>query len=38
VTAFFAQGMLINVLAAMDLKESEEPWARRLIEGFKEGA
>ena len=38
VTAFFAQGMLINVMSAMGLKDSDEPWARRLVEGFKEGA
>ena len=38
VSAFFAQGMLINVMAAMGLKDSDEPWARRLIEGCKEGA
>jgi hypothetical protein len=38
VTAFFAQGMLINVMSAMGLKDSDEPWARRLLEGCKEGA
>src|SRR5919201_44169 len=38
VTAFFAQGMLINVMSAMDLRESDEAWAHRLIAGFKEGA
>ena len=38
VTAFFAQGMLINVMCAMGLKDSDEPWARRLVAGFKEGA
>jgi AcrR family transcriptional regulator len=38
VTAFFAQGMLINVMSAMGLKDSDEPWAHRLVEGFKEGA
>jgi AcrR family transcriptional regulator len=38
VTAFFAQGMLINVMSAMGLKDSDEPWALRLVEGFKEGA
>ena len=37
VTAFFAQGMLINVMAAMHLKDSDEPWARRLIDGCQEG-
>ena len=38
VTAFCAQGMLINVMSAMGLKDSDEPWARRLLEGCKEGA
>jgi AcrR family transcriptional regulator len=38
VTAFFAQGMLINVMSAMGLKDSDEPWARRLLEGCQEGA
>src|ERR671934_462985 len=38
VTSFFAQGMLINVMSAMGLKDSDEPWARRLLEGCKEGA
>jgi AcrR family transcriptional regulator len=36
VSRFFAKGMLINVLAAMDLKESDEPWAVRLLEGCEE--
>ena len=34
---FFAQGMLLNVVAAMDLLNSEEPWAQRLLEGCREG-
>jgi AcrR family transcriptional regulator len=38
VTSFFAQGMLINVMSAMGLKDSDEPWARRLLEGCQEGA
>ena len=38
VSRFFATGMLINVMSAMGLKDSDEPWARRLLEGFKEGA
>jgi AcrR family transcriptional regulator len=38
VTSFFAQGMLINVMSAMGLKDSDEPWARRLIDGCTEGA
>jgi AcrR family transcriptional regulator len=28
---FFARGMLINVVAAMDLLDSEEPWAKKLM-------
>ena len=33
VSAWFAKGMLLNVVAAMDLWGSRDPWARRLIEG-----
>ncbi|HKY25258.1 MAG TPA: TetR/AcrR family transcriptional regulator [Gaiella sp.] len=33
VASWFAQGMLLNVVAAMDLWGTREPWARRLIEG-----
>jgi AcrR family transcriptional regulator len=32
-TNFFAFGMLLNVVAAMDLLDSDEPWAKRLTEG-----
>jgi AcrR family transcriptional regulator len=32
---FFAKGMLINVIAAMDLGSSQARWARRLIEGAR---
>jgi AcrR family transcriptional regulator len=32
---FFAKGMLLNVIASMDLLEAEEGWARTLIEGCK---
>jgi AcrR family transcriptional regulator len=32
VTRFFAFGMLINVMSSMALYESEEPWAKRLVE------
>jgi AcrR family transcriptional regulator len=32
---FFAKGMLLNVVAAMDLLNSDEPWARRLIDGCR---
>jgi AcrR family transcriptional regulator len=33
VSQWFARGMLLNVLAAMDLPDAREPWARRLLEG-----
>ncbi len=33
VARFFARGMLLNVIAALDLREVEEPWARGLVEG-----
>jgi AcrR family transcriptional regulator len=33
VAHFFAKGMLLNVIASMDLLEAEEGWAQRLIEG-----
>ena len=36
VTAFFARGMLINVIAAMELVEAPEPWASRLLAGSRE--
>jgi AcrR family transcriptional regulator len=35
IAAFFAMGMLINVIAAMDLHESAEPWAARLLAGME---
>jgi len=40
VSRFFAGGMLLNVLAAMDYSVASEPrdsWAARLAEGVKEG-
>jgi AcrR family transcriptional regulator len=37
VSQFFATGMLLNVLASMDLGESGEPWAQRLLEGCDKG-
>jgi AcrR family transcriptional regulator len=37
VSAFFAKGMLMNVLAAMNLTTPDEPWAERLLSGCKEG-
>jgi AcrR family transcriptional regulator len=33
VSGFFAQGMLLNVIASMGLDHLEEPWAARLMEG-----
>ncbi len=33
VSRFFATGMLLNVVAAMDLQNSDEPWAKRLLQG-----
>jgi len=40
ISRFFAKGMLMNVLAAMNYSMSDEPtdsWAARLAEGCKEG-
>jgi AcrR family transcriptional regulator len=36
VSRFFATGMLINVIASMNVLESGEPWAARLMAGCKE--
>jgi AcrR family transcriptional regulator len=33
VASFFAKGMLLNVLAAMQVHADPEPWAQRLLEG-----
>jgi AcrR family transcriptional regulator len=33
VAHFFAKGMLLNVIASMDLLQSDEGWAQRLLEG-----
>jgi AcrR family transcriptional regulator len=38
VSRFFATGMLINVIAAMRLEDSDEPWAARLLDGCKDGS
>src|SRR3954451_15819571 len=32
---FFAQGMLLNVLASMQMLDAQEPWAQRLLEGCR---
>jgi AcrR family transcriptional regulator len=36
VTRFFAIGMLMNVMASMDLWDSQEAWSQRLLAGCKE--
>jgi AcrR family transcriptional regulator len=36
VAAWIAKGMLLNVITAMDVIESDLPWARRLVEGTRE--
>jgi AcrR family transcriptional regulator len=33
IARWFARGMLLNVVAAMDLQHAREPWAQRLLEG-----
>jgi AcrR family transcriptional regulator len=38
ITGFFGHGMLLNVVASMDLLHSDEGWAKRLIEGCQESA
>lgn len=35
VAHFFAKGMLLNVVASMDLLQADEGWAQRLIEGCR---
>jgi AcrR family transcriptional regulator len=35
VSHFFAKGMLLNVMASMELMEADEGWSRLLIEGCK---
>lgn len=36
VSRFFAKGMLLNVVASMDLLGAEEGWAQRLIDGCRQ--
>ena len=36
VSHFFAKGMLLNVIASMDLLGADEGWAQRLIEGCRQ--
>jgi AcrR family transcriptional regulator len=33
IATFFAKGMLLNVLASMEVMDAPEPWARLLLEG-----
>ncbi len=33
---FFARGMMLNVIASMELLDAREPWAKKLIEGCRE--
>ncbi len=35
ISAFFAKGMLINVVAAMDLLGARQGWAKRLVDGCR---
>jgi AcrR family transcriptional regulator len=35
VSAFFAKGMLLNVITAMSLLDADEPWAQRLVAGCR---
>ena len=34
-SAFFAQGMLLNVLASMQVLDADEPWAAMILEGCR---
>ena len=36
IAAFFAKGMLMNVLSSMNLNDPAELWAQRLLDGCKE--
>ena len=38
VAHFFAKGMLLNVIASMELLQADEGWAKRLIEGCAKDA
>jgi AcrR family transcriptional regulator len=37
VAAWFSHGMLLNVIAALDLRADPEPWAKRLLDGLAPG-
>jgi hypothetical protein len=34
ISSFFSKGMLMNVLASMQVLEEPEPWAQLLLEGL----
>jgi AcrR family transcriptional regulator len=34
ITRFFASGMLLNVLASMQVHDGSEPWSKLLLDGF----
>ena len=38
ISHFFAKGMLLNVIASMDLLQANEGWAKRLVEGCRKDA
>ena len=38
VAHFFAKGMLLNVMASMDLLQADEGWAQRLVDGCRKDA
>jgi AcrR family transcriptional regulator len=38
IARFFAKGMLLNVMASMDLLGADEGWAQRLVEGCRKDA
>jgi AcrR family transcriptional regulator len=38
ISHFFAKGMLLNVIASMDLLQADEGWAKRLVEGCRKDA
>jgi AcrR family transcriptional regulator len=35
ISRFFGRGMLLNVMASMELLDESEPWAKRLLEGCR---
>jgi hypothetical protein len=35
IARFFGRGMLLNVLASMNVLDSDEPWAKTILEGCR---